>query len=203
MRLYIARHGQTAWNSQKRWQGNQDVPMDETGVAQAHLLAKRLRQYSIDKVYSSPLSRAALTARIIQDATGWEVTFSEGLKEVRLGDWECHTTAEVNEKQAELFAKWESDPAAEIGFGVENLFSLQNRALAFLREVSGGAERSVLLVAHGTWVRALMCGLLEAPLRMRTGFEIDNCGLNLVDYDETKGTFTVVSLNDISHLQCG
>ena len=69
-RLLIVRHGQTAWNSDGRFQGQLDIPLNETGQAQAAAVARRLASEQPQAIYTSDLSRAWQTARSIQNAIG-------------------------------------------------------------------------------------------------------------------------------------
>ena len=83
--FYIVRHGETAANSRNVVQGQNDVPLNETGLAQAARLAERLKAVHFDAVYASDLSRAMRTARII--APGAAVVPLPELREWNLGDW--------------------------------------------------------------------------------------------------------------------
>ena len=71
MKVYIARHGQTDWNIQHRAQGQSDVPLNETGRAQAKTLHDNIKDIQFTAVYASPLNRAAETAQIATDGTDW------------------------------------------------------------------------------------------------------------------------------------
>src|SRR5207244_1461401 len=64
-RLYLVRHGETDWNRERRFQGTSDIPLNELGRAQSRALAQRLTDARLDAVYTSPLSRAVETARIV------------------------------------------------------------------------------------------------------------------------------------------
>ena len=95
MRFFLIRHGRTEWNSQGRYQGSIDVPLDETGKKQAEMLAKSLACVSIDKVWSSPLERAKDTALCISGEQGCPLEIHEGLGEISHGEWEGRYAEEV------------------------------------------------------------------------------------------------------------
>ena len=202
MRAYIVRHGQTAWNKAGRWQGNQDVPLDEIGIKQTKQLAAKLPAYRIGKLYSSPLRRAAMSADILRDKIGGEIAYRQGLREVRLGEWEGFTSDEIIKKHGELFRAWEENPAARIGLGVENALDLQNRAYKEFVEIVSREKNDFIIIAHGTWARCLLCKLLSVPLEKKKGFEVSNAGINVIDCDVSgkHPGFTVITLNDVSHL---
>ena len=202
MTIYIVRHGQTAWNKTLRWQGNQDVPLDETGISQTHKLAEELLLYRVNKVYSSPLKRAAMSAEILREKIDADIIYREGLREVHLGEWEGLTTKEIIEKHGKLYGEWIENPSAQIGFGVENISDLQQRAYREFCAINAAEKGDFVIVAHGTWTRCLLCRLLNTPLISRMNFEVSNAGINIIACDGNRDTphFTVTTLNDISHL---
>ena len=202
MRIYLVRHGQTAWNKVGRWQGNQEVPLDEVGIEQTMKLASKLSQYRVGKIYASPLKRVAMSADILREKIGGEIVYSQGLREVHLGEWEGYTSDEIIENYGELFHVWVENPAAQIGFGVENILDLQDRAYKEFEEIASHEKEDIIIVSHGTWTRCLLCKLLNIPLENRRGFEVSNTGISVIDCDaaERPPRFTVITLNDVSHL---
>jgi len=83
--FYIFRHGETNYNVERKMQGCLDIPLNETGIAQAHNLAKQLSDVHFDKIYSSPLSRALNTAKIIAADKNIEIVIDKGLSERNMG----------------------------------------------------------------------------------------------------------------------
>lgn len=83
--IYIFRHGQTDYNVQRRVMGHVDIPLNETGIAQANELANALATKSIQAIYSSPLSRARQTAQIVADKTAVNIILDNGLIERNTG----------------------------------------------------------------------------------------------------------------------
>ena len=202
MKIYIVRHGQTAWNKTQRWQGNQDVPLDETGISQTYKLAEKLLLYRVNKIYTSPLKRAVMSAEILREKIDADIVYCEGLREIHLGEWEGLTTKEIIEKHGKLYGEWEENPSAQIGFGVENMSDLQQRAYREFCTINAGETDDFAIVAHGTWTRCLLCRLLCIPLRSRMNFEVSNAGISIVVSNGNRDTpqYTVTTLNDISHL---
>ncbi len=83
-RLYLVRHGRTQLSAQGAYSGRRDVPLTEEGREQARQVAERLQRTGVDTVYSSPLSRAADTARAIAEATGAPLLVDERLRHRRI-----------------------------------------------------------------------------------------------------------------------
>lgn len=83
--FYYIRHGQTDWNVEGRFQGNMDIPLNETGIAQAHAAKSILANLPITHIYSSPLQRARVTADIANEALGLGITDISDLMEVNFG----------------------------------------------------------------------------------------------------------------------
>src|SRR5262249_1358027 len=108
-RLFLVRHGETAQSAEDRFSGAEGVELSEEGRKQAARLGDRLRAEGISAVYSSPLSRAMETARII--SKGWPTTpiAVDGLREVSHGHWEGLQRKEVEERFAAEYAMWEQD----------------------------------------------------------------------------------------------
>src|SRR5579885_891994 len=98
MRLYLVRHGQTAWNAQEKAQGHTDVPLDETGKIQAQRLAELLEGSRIDLILTSDLQRSKETAQVIADRFGAPLEATELLRERSFGEWEGLPYTEVGRR---------------------------------------------------------------------------------------------------------
>jgi probable phosphoglycerate mutase len=96
--ILLARHGETDWNRDRRWQGWADPPLNDSGRAQARELAERLRDVPFDAVYSSDLRRAHEPATIVAEPHGVPVITDLGLREIDVGSWSGLTRAEIEER---------------------------------------------------------------------------------------------------------
>ena len=96
--ILLVRHGETDWNAERRVQGKTDRPLNDTGRVQARALAAQLAAVPIAAVYSSDLSRALETARIVADARDLRVTPDPDLRERDFGTWEGLTDVEILER---------------------------------------------------------------------------------------------------------
>ncbi len=160
--ICLARHGETNWNIERRFQGQFDIALNARGRAQAQALARELDGAHFDRVYSSDLRRALATAAPIAGALGLEVRATQRLREKDDGAWQGHTHAEVQVKYAEtypLYLARAPDFAAPEGETLEEFARRVRLVLTDIARESAGL--TVLVVAHA--------GVLDIAWRMATG----------------------------------
>ena len=151
--ILLARHGETDWNRENRFQGHADPPLNETGRAQAAELAAALANEPLAAIYSSPLQRAFETAQIVAVRHSLEPVAVDALREVDVGSWQGLTRAEVEGRFPEQFARWlDYERGWEDGESYEEMGQRVTEGLLELAEKHGG-ER-ILAVSHGGPVRA-------------------------------------------------
>jgi glucosyl-3-phosphoglycerate phosphatase len=156
------RHGQTVWNAERRFQGQSDIPLDETGQTQAERAARLLAALRPDLIVSSDLSRAAGTAAALARLTGLEVTLDKDLRERSGGSWEGLTDTEIRTRYPVEHASWtppDGEPSAVVA---ERVAAALHRAA---EAVSGpGTPTGLAVVAsHGAALRLGMSRLLGMP----------------------------------------
>lgn len=105
----VARHGETTWNAQGRYQGRHDTPLSELGHAQARALAGALLELQIGTVISSPLSRCLETVRPFQERSGLPVETNGLLVEIAHGAWEGRFRDELRREDAQRLWAWKHD----------------------------------------------------------------------------------------------
>jgi broad specificity phosphatase PhoE len=153
--VYLARHGQTAYNHEGRFQGQQEIPLDDTGRAQALELAERAAGYGFRALWCSPLLRARETAAAITARIGLEPMLDARLMETDAGDWTNLSFAEVRAREPQRF---DAFAAADAGFafpGGESFAEQEVRVGAALADVEAG-ELPALVVCHGMVIRAAL-----------------------------------------------
>ena len=157
--ILIARHGQSDWNHEKRWQGHADRPLTERGRGQAQALADRLAHIELDAVYSSDLQRARDTAAVVAESQGVELRQLPDLREVDVGSWSGLTRAEAEERFPEGFARWRDGyPGWKDG---ETYEAMTDRVLRAVDEIAAEHEGGrVLVVSHGGPIRAMHAAAL-------------------------------------------
>jgi broad specificity phosphatase PhoE len=153
--VYLARHGETAYNHEGRFQGQQQVPLNDTGRAQAAELAERAAAYGFRALWCSPLLRARETADIVAARIGLEPVEEPRLMETDAGVWTDRSFADVRAEAPQLF---DAFAAAEPGFafpGGESFTEQEVRVNAALERVHAGALPA-LVVCHGMVIRAAL-----------------------------------------------
>lgn len=161
----LVRHGETAWHAENRYAGRTDVPLTEHGREQAAALARWAGTARLTAVWSSPLSRARLTAAPAADACGLTQRIDERLVELDFGQGDGLTRDEMRQRFPEQLAAFLDDPVANHLPGGEDPRKAAARAAECLTDIAREQPHGrVLLVAHSTLVRVLLCHLLGIPL---------------------------------------
>lgn len=198
-RVYLIRHGETEWNSLRRYQGHSDIQLNSKGLEQAKLLSKCLASMSIQAVYSSDLSRAAETARIVAGPHGLQVQVDPMFRELHFGHWEGKTFEEINAGYPSEIILWQQNPGSLLVPGGESFPILQKRAYdRLLQLIDDHPEQDFALVAHGGTIRSLLCAILGVDLNRAWQFRQDNTALNTIDFYDGKGI--IMGINDTHHL---
>lgn len=201
--LYLVRHGETAYNRRSVVQGGGiDSDLNDTGYAQADALATRLADEPVDAIYASTLKRAKQTADVL--ATPHEPiskTYLRDLEEMDWGIFEGDPPSEKrNEAMGAIKARWR---AGQYDYGVEggeSIRDVQARARRAMEHVvTREAGKTVVVVAHGRYLRVLLASLLDAySLGDMHRLDHDNTCVNRVRYEGSR--FEADLLNCTAHL---
>lgn len=199
LRLILARHGQTDWNTQRRYQGQTDIPLNETGRQQATALARCLANTKLDAIYASNLQRATSTAQAIAQPHGQPVLPEPRLREMSFGRWGGLTLSEIQERDPERLAAWLADPMHVAPPEGETLAEVTARVQSALDDtLNAYREGAVLWVAHGGVLRVLLSLAMGLEPQGHWRFRISVASLaELWFYD--RGV-TLTRLNDTYHL---
>lgn len=199
--LIMIRHGVTAWNKERRFQGQIDIPLDDEGLRQAQLLGQSMTGAALAAVYASDLTRARQTAEPLASAIGLPVVAEPGLRERHYGAFEGRTWDELQREHAADFARWRArEPDFPLPGGGETLLALHDRVEATMRALAArhpGA--SVVAVTHG--------GVLDCAYRIATGLgmreprqhDLLNASINRILFDGER--FSLVGWADVAHLR--
>lgn len=201
-RICLVRHGETAWNVERRLQGHIDVPLNARGLSQAEATARSLARAGerFAALYCSDLQRARQTAAAVARTHRLPATHDARLRERHYGLLQGLTFDEAAQRHPESYRRFKArDPGFALDGGGESLNGLAARVHAALAEIAGrhGGE-TVVVVTHG--------GVLDIAHRLATGkpledardFAIPNAALNWIE--RTAGSWHLVSWAEEGHL---
>jgi broad specificity phosphatase PhoE len=199
-RLYLARHGATQLTSEDRFSGAEGVELSKEGRSQAALLGERLEPEAIRAVYSSPLSRAVETAKLVASRCKLTLETRDGLREISHGHWEGLTRAEVEARYPDEYASWEMDPFTFAPEQGESGVAVLARALPVIREIVTRHEgERVVVVSHKATIRLVLSSLLGFDARgYRDRLDQAPACLNVLDFRDPVRV-RLMLFNDTSH----
>jgi len=199
-KLFLVRHGDTKLNSAERFWGQTDVELSAAGMGQAERLCDRLATQKIDVIYTSTLSRALVTAKIIASNHPSDIITCAELREINFGKFEGLTFKEISQLYPEatkLWSNWSLTLKFPEGEGVDELNTRVSKFLDRLQKHT--PEETILIVAHSAPLRLLICHLLGIDLRHWRQFRLDLASLSIM---ETYPQGAILNLlNDVSHLE--
>jgi broad specificity phosphatase PhoE len=176
---YVARHGETDWNREGRYQGQLESTLTQLGRTQAVALASALARSGARRVISSPLARCVQTAEPVAAALGVEVESDARLLEIAHGTWEGRLRAEIEHADAGRMRAWMQEPASVRFDGGESLDDVAARWLAFTSSLRGNNE-DVVIVTHDVLVRIAVLLAAGRPLTMLWEPRVQNGGYALL-----------------------
>ena len=196
MRLLLARHGESTWNAERRFQGSTDIALSARGRAQAGALARGLRGYRVRAAYVSPFRRALETAELALKGTGVPLMVLDELRELSLGQWEGCTVDEIRAQDGDPYVAWLRAPHDCPPPGGEPLPVVSERVRAAIDRIAAAHPNGddVLVVAHGGVISVYACHLLGCSFNHLWRLRVDNASLTVVRPPR------LVSLNETGHL---
>jgi broad specificity phosphatase PhoE len=199
-RLLLVRHGATTATEEDRFSGSTSAELSEYGRWQAARLGERLADHNITCLYSSPLSRALDTARIIASHCRLEPITRDGLREIGHGHWEGMKREDVERQFAAEYAAWEADPFTFAPTGGESGVAVLARALPVIREiVTAHPGGQLLVVSHKATLRLVLSSLLGFDARgYRDRLDQSPACLSVVDFKDPVRA-RLMLFNDTSH----
>jgi len=193
--LICVRHGRTAWNADKKFQGHTDVPLDDEGRAQAAELAALLADERIDAAASSDLARAAETARIVLGSRAVSLRLDADWREMQFGEWEGLTWGQIVAADPQLSATGATSVKDYVPGGGESFAELCARVRRAVERVAEEAgENGVALVAtHAGPLHALLSVLLGDDAR--EALHVRFLVASVTRFRRANGVWTLARLN--------
>lgn len=201
--LILTRHGEVEGINPPRFRGRLELHLTTRGEQQARRLGEVIvGRWKVDALFSSPAWRCVATASRIGDAASCPSMPLSGLLDISYGAWQGLTHDEVRERWPDAWRMWREAPHLAAIPGAETLQDVLARATAALREVMAAwHNKTVVLVAHDSVNRVLLCHLLDVPLSRYTALAQDPCCINVIELHDTR--VVVRAINETQHLVTG
>ncbi len=203
MEILLIRHGETAWNRERRMQGHIDIPLNQEGRRQARALGAALVTERPDAIWSSDLQRARDTAEAVADALGMTVTLEASLRERCYGAFEGMTYEEIGDRYPDSMAQWQRrEPHARFPAGdreAETLHEFHQRCVATITNIARHhGSGKLVIVAHGGVLDSLYRAATGMPLDAARNFGNVNAAINRLHWDGSG--FSLLNWGDDTHL---
>jgi probable phosphoglycerate mutase len=204
--ILLIRHGETAWNAERRLQGHLDIALNTEGERQAAALAAALADDRIDLVVASDLARARQTAEAVAARHGTTVHIDRGLRERCYGGFEGLLYAEIEARFPAEFAAWQRrDIDAALPAGTNRGETFRQFHQRVLEAILGWAARhpgkTLALVAHGGVLECAYRSALGLPLETPRDFKVHNASINR--FAVSGGALVLQSWGEVEHLRQG
>lgn len=208
MKLILVRHGESVGNFENRLQGQEDYDLTDLGREQALATAERLLRVGTSALYTSPLLRAANTARAIAGRLGIEARLLPDVAEYHFGELSGGTYAEVRRhfEQTASASTVQASTQERVYPGEEGRENFYRRVTgAIWGVIDAHPEETVAIVSHGGPIALFCQTVLGLPYRRPMPFGVNNCSLNVIDAPEgapaRERKMTLIQLNDTCHLR--
>ncbi|MCH5192690.1 MAG: histidine phosphatase family protein [Oscillospiraceae bacterium] len=201
LKIYFVRHAEAMGNVLEFFQGRTDTEVSEKGLAQLECLAERFRNIPIEKIYSSPLKRAAATAEAVNRYHGLPILFDDELIEINGGVWEGRPWSELPvlyPTEHRLWTDKMEDFYIEGGEKMTEVFERMKKAVGRIAAENQG--HTIAVVSHGCALRNYLCYAAGDSIEhLKDVGWSDNTAVSLVEYDDDL-TPKIIFKNDGSHL---
>ena len=182
-KLYLIRHGETDYNSELRFQGQIDIPLNWKGIEQAEKVADFLKDIPLQVIYTSTLQRARTTAEIIGKAKGIKPQETDALREMSIGIWENLNSKDIQKNYAKEWKDFFASPASTKIPKGESMSDVQKRAYPVVQQIlDEHPEGDVAFVAHGGIIRVLICTMLGLDLNRAWHLHVGNASITCFYY---------------------
>lgn len=196
--ILLIRHGETEFNSSKKFSGITDVGLNENGRIQAERLAGILKDEVIDHVYSSDLKRCVETGSYLRAEESGR-TLSKELREMNFGRWEGLTYDEIKERYPEELETWEADWTDYVISGGESFSIMSRRVIKEFGEIlkkhnCAGSDGRIAVITHSGCIRSILAHYIIGSIRESWKFRVENATVSRLRVD--KDYIFLKSLNE-------
>ena len=200
LRLFVVRHGETAWSRERRFAGSRDVALEPEGLRQCEAVARALASQVVAAVYASPLERARASAELIAKPHRLPVEIDPAFGEMAFGEWEGLTREEVAARFPAAYEEWRHAPHLVRIAGGETLSQVAERARGAVQALAAShTGETIVLVTHAIVTRLIVLDALGlGPERLWT-VDATPAGITEIEYEP--GWATVHRMNTLAHLE--
>lgn len=200
LRLHLLRHGETTSSQGGGYCGILDPDLTPAGHEMAAAFAEAYQHIPWAAIYASPMKRTLATATPLCKAVGMQPEVRDGLKELHFGEWEGKSVEEVREQHPDDYVRWLTEPAWNPPTGGETAVQVASRASLVIAEIEKKfPDGNVLVVAHKSTIRIILCNLLGIDLgRYRDRITTLVASVSIIKFDEHGPLLEV--LGDRHHL---
>jgi len=195
--IYLIRHGETQANREGIFRGRGEVPLSPAGLKQAGELHAYFSGLKVERVFSSPLKRAAETAAIC--FPGQAIELQELVNNLDLGRWAGRKKKEIGQEEPKLWRRWLEEPEKMSFPGGESLAAVKARTRHFNRLLAAGCEERIAVVSHRSVLKALLAEALGLKEKWFWKFHLDNASVTVLLHEPVRG-FVLAKLNRTEHL---
>ena len=199
-KIFIIRHGETAWNRGQIFRGTYDIPLNENGKQQARLAAQSLKNVKIHAAYTSPLSRAKESAEIITNSHGISPVIHNGFIDMDYGEWTGKENSEVAKIWPDDHAAWTKNPHTVRPPGGTTLKEIFNNSFTAMEKLAKKHNgETIAIFSHRVVNKVLIIGALSFRLEQFPFVIQGNCCIN--EIEKTPNGYLIHSINDVSHIK--
>ena len=195
--IYLIRHGDIDTFSPRRFLGQTDLPLNETGIRQARALHDRLQHIKFSHVFTSPLQRAAQTAALVSGRAIESVNRIGAFKEINLGAWEGLTVEEVRSQFPGAYEQRGQNLEHFRPQGGESFGDLATRCYSALLTLARQFPGPLLIVAHAGVNRVLLSRLQNQPIQQLLEIPQDYCGVNILKFNAQRLKVEAINLEGV------
>lgn len=194
-KIYLIRHGETDSNSEHKFQGRIDLPLNGKGLVQAKFMAKYMMDKKIDVIYSSSMLRARMTAAQLALSKNLSYKPLDLLQEISFGDWEGLAYAEIAKKWPHEMNMFLNSPADWIPPHGETFAAAQMRCQKAFEYIFAecGHDKNIAIVSHGGIIRLQLCIALGIPLNNLWKLSVYNVSVSTLS--DWQGSLCADSIN--------
>tara|TARA_B100000073_G_C23477613_1_gene470206 strand:+ start:31 stop:639 length:609 start_codon:yes stop_codon:yes gene_type:complete len=189
MEIYLARHGQTAFNRDSKMQGIGPIPLTKEGTAYVHSIAQKSKDAKINTIYVSELLRAQQTAAVYKEYFDAALIEDSRLNEIDVGDFEGRYFKDLRNEHGEVFDLWSSGNFYNVNIpNGEKFVDIESRLRDFIKDTcnDSSGDQSILIVSHYVIIKLFISIIFTDNLNASNVMRIDLGNIAKLSLDKTK-----------------